>query len=156
MVRLEIEMAVIGAVNELLCNPQETSGEYPLLNDEIIFEYLRMMEARSGYAVVNGFSRKSLDWFFSNYNQLFQHDPHRSMQDKQFYRLRIDKLLPHLELSDGGRCQLNQPQINTLIKRMMDILDPCVNYPLDFLNGMRLLGVLEGNEDDTHGLELER
>lgn len=160
MVRLEVEMAVIGTVNELLIqgteSTWETGREYLSMDEEIVFEYSRMMEARSGYAVVNGFSSSSLNGFFANCNRLFQYDPYGSVQTgKESYRLRIEELLSPIEIPEEGLHSLARPQINTLIAHMMDILDPSVNYPFDFLEDMQLLGVLVDNGKDTYELAVE-
>lgn len=160
MVRLEIEMAIIGTVNELLIQgatgTRELDNEGLSMDEDIVFKYSRMIEARSGYAVVNGFSGGSLNRFFSSCNRLFQYDPFRSIQgNKPSYRLRIEELLSPLEFLEGDVYSLKQPQINTVIGRMMDILDPSVNYPFDFLEDMQLLGVLVDHEEDAHVLSVE-
>lgn len=142
MVRLEIEMAVIGTINELL-QSNKKNNEYLSIDADIVSEYSRLMEIRSGYAVVNGFSSISLNQFFSNCYELFQYDPYRSVEKgKPSYRLRIEKLLPHPEFTEMRLKNLEEQQINTLVGRMMDILDPSVNYPLNFLEDMKLIGVL--------------
>lgn len=158
MVRLEMEMAVIGAVNELLMQDvQDSWYEHLSMNEDIIFEYSRMMEVRTGYAVVNGFSRGALNHFFSSCNQLFQYDPYKSAQEgKQFYRLRIEELLSPLELPEGGLRGLKQPQVTSLVGHMMDILDPSVNYPLDFLEDMRLIEVLEDERENQCAFAMGR
>lgn len=152
MVRLELEMAVIGTVNELLRQgPGGEEGEKQLLSldEELVFEYSRMMEARSGYAVVNGFSGDSLRSFLSGCDRLFQYDPFTSARkNKCSYRLRIEELLPPPELPEGDLYRLERPQIRALVGHMMDILDPSVNYPVDFLKDMRLLDVLVSHEGE--------
>jgi len=160
MVRLEKEMAVIGAINELLIQctkgKRELDDECLLMSEDIIFDYSRMMEVRSGYAVVNGFSSMSLNQFFSDCDQLFQYDPYRSAQEgKQAYRLRIEELLPPSELLEGSLCALERPQIDTLVGNIMDILDPSVNYPYDFLEDMQLLNVLMEDGGNMNGLVME-
>ncbi len=162
MVRLEVEMAVIGTVNELLTKEEnvgeveETGSKYLSMDEKIVFEYSRMIEARSGYAVINGFSSSSLNRFFANCNRLFQYDPYESVQrDKESYRLRIEELLPPQEIPNGGLRRLKKSQVGTLIGRMMDILDPSVNYPVDFLEDMKLLHVLEDNRENAYELAAE-
>lgn len=164
MVRLEKEMAVIGTVNELLRQgaqgvrvPDSGDGESLSMNEDIVFQYSRMMEARSGYAVVNGFSSSSLNQFFSDCDQLFQYDPYHSTEKgKQSYRLRVEELLPPSELPEGSLYSLEPSQIQTLVGHMVDILDPSVNYPFDFLKDMRLLDALAGDEEHVHGSAMER
>lgn len=149
MVRLEKETAIIGTVNELLLQGVGTTnpdGKGLLINEDIVFKYSRMMEIRSGYAVVNGFSGDSLNRFFSNCNRLFQYDPFvLTQENKPSYRLRTEELL---ECSEGNLYGLSRSQINAAIGRMIDILDPNLNYPLDFLEDMQLLGVLEANGEN--------
>lgn len=160
MVQLEMEMAVIGTINELLIqgikDDQEMDDERLSMNEDIVFKYSRMIEARSGYAVVNGFSGISLNRFFSDCDQLFQYDPCRSAQEgKPSYRLRIEELLPHSAFWEGSLHGLGRPQIDILVGRMMDILDPSVNYPFDFLEDMQLLEVLMNDGEDVHELVME-
>lgn len=156
MVRLEKEMAVIGTINELLIQGSKDRGELDdeclSMSEDLVFEYSRMMEARSGYAVVNGFSSISLNQFFSDCDQLFQYDPYRSeVNGKRAYRLRIEELLRPSERLAGSLCSLEPPQIHTVVGRMMDILDPSVNYPFDFLEDMQLLDVLKADRENEEG-----
>lgn len=155
MVCLEIEMAVIGTINELLIqgaakNAKVIDNRSLLIDDALVFEYSRMMEARSGYAVVNRFSGDSLNRFFSTCSRLFQFDPYQSAQrGRKLYRLRTEDLLPALEFPKEDLCHLKRTQINTLIGHMMDILDPSMNYPVDFLEDMQLIAALEGSGEDA-------
>ena len=131
MVQLEKDMAVIGAVNELLRQHEENI----VINAIIVCEYTRMMEARSGYAVVNGFSAGSLTDFLWNHSNFFQYDPSESEKHAQpSFRLQTGNSgMPH-EMGD----------IRMFVGRMLTTLDPTLNLPYAFLADMQLLDVLSG------------
>lgn len=127
MVSLEKDMAVIGAVNELLLQKQNPI----FINSNIIYQYVRMMEARSGYAVVRGFSTESLYNLLKNKTELFQYDLCESFKCQEpTYRV----------LYADSDCFKN---IKEFIIHMIDALDPALNYPYDFLESMRLIDALE-------------
>lgn len=126
--RLEKELALIGCANEILLQ-----GLEPYINMEIMLQYIRMLEARSGYAVMPGFSQDSLEWLLSRHGDLFQHDLQRSGDAGQkTYRI----------LFGGGR---DEQAIERFAQKMIVALDPAVNYPLCFLEDMRLLPALQGD-----------
>lgn len=131
MVRLEKDMAVIGTVNELLRQHEEDI----VINANIICEYARMMEARSGHAVVNGFSAGSLTDFLWNHSDFFRYDPGESEKHAQpSFRLQTgDSGIPR-EMED----------IRMFVGRMLTTLDPALNLPCAFLGDMQLLDTLSG------------
>ena len=148
MVRLAKEIAVIGAISELLYERQEAElhdvPDFCLsLNTTTVFEYSRQLEALSGYAIINDFSSSTLDRLFGEYDQLFQYDPYQSIQeDDKVYRVRLDALLPSSVQAGAFLPELEMDQINTLVNRLFQVLEPSVNYPFDLLQKMRLLDVL--------------
>lgn len=134
MISLEKELALIGCANELLLR-----GQNPFINFGIVFQYARMMEARSGYAVVLGFSQETLERLLSKHQELFQHDLVRSAEyGQKTYRILIE---------GAERGQQIWPALDIVqhIQKMLDILDPALNYPLPFLDEMRLLPALQGS-----------
>ncbi|MDE7244970.1 MAG: hypothetical protein K2O18_13495 [Oscillospiraceae bacterium] len=132
MVSLNKELAVIGTVNETLLQKLK-----PLINFDLVWEYSRMMEARSGYAVVNEFSREALERLLSSHEEFFQYDYLESAsRGKPTYRIRIG----------ADSSDMTPKQIARLTAKMMDKLDPVVNYPVDFLEeDMRLRNVLRSD-----------
>ena len=125
---LEREIAVIGCTNEILLQ-----GLEPYINAEIVHQYIRMLEVRSGYAVIPGFSWDVLEGLLSRSESLFQYDLRKSGEMRQeTYRI----------LFEGER---NEQAIGRFIQEMIDILDPAVNYPLSLLKDMRLLPALQGD-----------
>lgn len=119
MVRLEKEMAVIGATYELLKNKQE-----PVLDIDVLLQYIKAMEIRSGLAVMPGFSAKSLDLMFRKYECLF--DRYVDTDGKITYR-------PKTGRDDA----------DAFTVRMLDHMDPALNYPYGFIESTGLLPVLE-------------
>lgn len=157
MVRLEKEIAVIGVISELLHEPQTWQGmELPdvqncclPLNVATVFEYSRQLETRSGHAIINGFSGSTLNQFFLEYDQLFQYDPYQSMQkDDRIYQVRLDTLLPAFAKVETNFAELASEQINTLVGRLFQVLEPSLNYPFDLLQEMHLLDTLIGMSMD--------
>lgn len=150
MVRLAKEIAVIGAIRELLYERQE--AELPdvpnfclSLNTATVFEYSRQLEALSGYAIINDFSGSTLDRFFLEYDQLFQYDPYQSIQeDDKVYRVRLDALLPSSVQAGMLLPELELDQINKLVNRLFRVFEPSVNYPFDLLQKMQLMDALTG------------
>ena len=119
MVRLEKEMAVIGATYELLKNKQE-----PVLDIDVLLQYIKAMEIRSGLAVMPGFSAKSLDLMFRKYECLFER--YVDTDGKITYK-------PKTGRDDA----------DTFAMRMLDHMDPALNYPYGFIESTGLLPVLE-------------
>ncbi len=124
LIRLNKELAVIGATNELLRQHME-----PAINFDVVCEYTRMLETRSGYAVLHGFTEESLQQFLREHKNLFQYDYAKTvLTGKPTYRLSVVPMDEH--------------QIKAFVGNMMDCLDPAINYPIDFLEDMRLMDVL--------------
>ncbi len=91
-----------------------------------------MLETRSGYAVVHGFSEKSLEQFLRTHKNLFQYDYNQTaLTGKPTYKPIISNLSP-----------MHEHEIKTFIGTIMDYLDPAINYPITFLEDMRLMDVL--------------
>lgn len=125
--RLESELAIIGCTNEILLQ-----GLEPYINAEIVLQYIRAMEIRSGYALMPGFSQGSLEWLLSRHEDLFQHDLQRSEEaGQETYRI----------LFEGGR---DEQATERFVQKMIVALDPSVSYPLYLLEDMRLLPALQG------------
>ena len=125
--RLEKELALIGCANEILLQ-----GLEPYINTEIVLQYIRTMEIRSGYVLMPGFSQDSLEWLLSRHEDLFQHDLKRSDEaGQETYRI----------LFEGGR---DEQAIERFVQKMIVALDPSVSYPLYLLEDMRLLPALQG------------
>lgn len=124
MIRLNKELAVIGTANELLRQHME-----PVINFDVVCEYTHMLETRSGYAVLHGFTEESLQQFLCEHKNLFQYDYAKTtLTGKPTYRL--------------SAAQMDEHQIKTFVGNMVDCLDPAINYPCDFLEDMRLMDVL--------------
>lgn len=144
MVRLQTEMAVIGAVYDELCHGDAAEADkeelYVLLTKEKVLRYSRDLEDRSGYAIINGFSAQSLKSFFDDNQYLFQYDPYASALNEQpapIYRLRVENLSPPVPVPDQkGALSL------ALIRKMVEFLDPVINYPFNLLKQMGMLDVL--------------
>ncbi len=137
MIRLGKELAVIGATNELLLQHRE-----PFINFNIVCKYTRMLENRSGYAVLHGFSEKSLQEFLCMRENLFRYDYAETViAGKPTYRLLVNNLLPMCK----NELAMDEHQIKTLVRNMMDCLDPALNYPIAFLEYMGLIDILKGS-----------
>lgn len=124
MVRLEKEMAVIGVVNYILRHP----GHDAPLNMDTMRKYARMMEVKTGLAVVLGFSQESLDAFLGRYPDLFVNtDP----CGRGKYRM-------------GPYAAPETPEeITAFVADLITRMDPALNYPMDFIETMGILGSLE-------------
>lgn len=129
MVALQKEIAVIGAVNELLLFRKK-----PVLNGSVVFQYSRMLETISGYAVVCGFSRATLEWFLDTHKELFRYDDLESEARGE----------PSYTLQDWDASEWTPGAVTGMIQKMLVHLDPAVNYPMDFLEAMRLIDALGG------------
>lgn len=150
MVRLQTEMAVIGTVYDDLCHEDAAAdgGElYISLTREKVLQYSRNLEERSGYAIINGFSAQSLKKFFDDNQYLFQYDPYASALNEQtapIYRLRVENLRPPVVPVPEQEEALSL----ALIRRMIEFLDPVINYPFNLLKQMRMLDVLTGGQPE--------
>lgn len=124
MVRLEKEMAIVGVVNYILRHP----GHDAPLNMDTMRKYARMMEVKTGLAVVLGFSQESLDAFLSRYPDLFANtDP----CGRGKYRM-------------GPYAAPETPEeITAFVANLLTRMDPALNYPMDFIKSMGILGSLE-------------
>lgn len=122
MISLNKELAVTGMINELLL--QGDKDVY--ININIMCEYTRLLEARSGYAVLHGFSEKSL-------NELLMFKP-RLFEYSYIETDRSGKITYKVKGTNRDRIRLMQ--------NILDELDPAVNYPCDFLESMKVLELL--------------
>lgn len=124
MVRLEKEMAVVGVVNYILRHP----GHDAPLDMDTMRKYARMMEVRTGLSVVLGFSQESLDAFLGRYPDLFVNtDP----CGRGKYRM-------------GPYAAPGEPEeITAFVADLITRMDPALNYPMDFIEAMDILGSLE-------------
>lgn len=124
MVRLEKEIAVIGVVNYILRHP----GHDAPLDMDTMRKYARMMEVKTGLAVVLGFSQESLDAFLGRYPDLFVNtDPY----GKGKYRM-------------GPYAAPKTPEeITAFVANLITRMDPALNYPMNFIEAMGILGSLE-------------
>lgn len=124
IVRLEKEIAVIGVVNYMLRHP----GHDAPLDMDTMRKYARMMEVRTGLAVVLGFSQESLDAFLGRYPDLFVNtDPY----GKGKYRM-------------GPYAAPKTPEeITAFVANLITRVDPALNYPMNFIEAMGILGSLE-------------
>lgn len=129
MVALQKEIAVIGAANELLLFRKN-----PVLNGSVVYQYSRMLEARSGYAVVCGFSRATLERFLDTHKELFRYDDLESEARGE----------PSYTLQDLDTSEWTPGAVTGMIQKMLIHLDPAVNYPMDCLEDMRLMDALGG------------
>jgi|GluameStandDraft_1065615.scaffolds.fasta_scaffold03991_5 hypothetical protein len=149
MVRLQTEMAVISTIGNMLINllsGDETGHALSItLDKKKILDYTRNLENDSGYAILNGFSEQTLDQFFINNYALFQFDPDSSSGCDSSYRLRLENL--HL---GGVQPDHKVPNFSqTVIRWMINVLDPAINYPMDLLRKMGVLDVLAAEPDEV-------
>lgn len=124
MVRLEKEMAVVGVMNYILRHP----GHDAPLDMDTMRKYARMMEIRTGLAVVLGFSQESLDAFLGRYPDLFVNtDP----CGRGKYRM-------------GPYAAPDTPEeITAFVADLITRMDPALNYPMNFIEAMGILESLE-------------
>lgn len=132
MVQLEKEMAVIGTVTEML-RKYDNKSEEVRVDIKMIYNYSLLLELRSGYTVVNGFTESALEDFLKRNDEIFCY-----LKPSASYRLRVDRLLPESE-----RTKPSLESANRLVRSLIELWDPSVNYPLDVLNSMRLPEVSE-------------
>ena len=132
MVQLEKEMAVIGTVAEML-RKYDNKSEDVRVDIKMIYDYSLLLELRSGYTVVNGFTESALEDFMKNNDEIFSY-----VKPSASYRLRVDRLLP-----ESGLAKSSIESANRLVRRLIELWDPSVNYPLDVLDSMRLPEVSE-------------
>lgn len=124
MVRLEKEMAVVGVVNHMLRHP----GRDAPLDMDAMRGYARMMEVRTGLAVVLGFSQESLDAFLGRYPELFVNT---APYGRGKYRI-------------GPYAAPETPEeITAFVANLITRMDPALNYPMAFIEAMGILGSLE-------------
>lgn len=124
MVRLEKEMAVVGVVNYMLRHP----GHDAPLDMDTMRKYARMMEVKTGLAVVLGFSQENLNGLLARYPDLFANtDP-------------CGRGKYHM----GPYAAPDTPErITAFIADLITRMDPALNYPMDFIRAMGILGSLE-------------
>lgn len=132
MVQLEKEMAVIGTVAEMLRKYNNKSEEVQV-NIKMIYNYSLLLELRSGYTVVNDFTESALEDFLKRNDEIFY-----CIAPDESYRLHVDRLLP-----DSERAKPSLESANRLIRNLIELWDPSVNYPLDVLDSMHLPEVSE-------------
>ena len=153
MVRLQTEMAVISTFYDLLeqqpvdWDPKEP--QYISVDRQEILDYSRRLEEDSGYAIINAFSERSLDQFFTENYLLFQFDPCAPAQRNgcPAYRLRIE----NLKSAGPSKKKTGKEFAKLIVRRMVEFLDPAVNYPFDLLEKMKMLDILlaDPNENDS-------
>ena len=126
MVSIDLDIAVIGAVGELL-----STGKEPVLSSAVVCEYTRMLEERSGLAVLNHFTRE---------------DVGRFLRDSPFFE--VSEYSEPMKYKLKG-CRdvsvLTEPGILRILRKLMDAYDPRLNYPMELLEDMRLISVLEAD-----------
>lgn len=149
MVRLQTEMAIISTIGsiltDLLLGDETGRASSITLDKKKILDYTRSLENTSGYAILNGFSEQTLDQFFINNDALFQFDPDSSSGRDSAYRLRLENL--HL---GGALPDHADPEFSsTVIRQMIDVLDPAINYPMDLLRRMGVWDVLATDPDEA-------
>ena len=140
MVRIEKEMAIIMTVNFLIDSNRKLEFGYSEVSGE-----LRLLEAQTGYAILQGFSQESLEeWMAGKYN-LFTHVYDK---DRKVFRLNIDKILRRsLESWEDPTVKVDRLTGDRLVNKLIDLLDPALNYPIDVFEASDILRFLEADSE---------
>lgn len=145
MIRLKKEMAIIATVlQELKAKPEWDLDKTPIfLQEKNVLDYSDLLDTQSHYAVINDFSKTTLEQFFEENDFLFQRVSSNQNTDDESspqYKLQVDSL----QLAASG----NDPDENYfrfITKCLFELLDPVVNYPSDLLSQMNIEAALSGN-----------
>lgn len=117
MFKFEEKLAVIATVRDKLAKNETgiTANDVKQMSADL--------ENRTGHAVLNEFTARTLNIFFSRHSDYFRYDRRDPESENPIYEIRTD--------AHGD-----------IVKDMIHKLDPRLNYPLDFLQATGLLSDL--------------
>lgn len=119
MIRLQKDFAVIATAQLVV----KQGGDK--INAETVKQFSRGLESQTGIAVINSFTDESLNMFFRNHPDFFKRTYQRDEDGNPIYEIR-----PMYDLA----------------QRMIQAIDPAVNYPMEILRAagmLKPLGVFE-------------
>lgn len=108
---IDLKLLITGMIMEYVRMGYEDTI---IIGADSLCDYIRMLSARTGYAIFNDTTESELIEFLSRYYKLFTRVPHTNY----FY--------------------LNSSLENP-IKTVLSELDPPLNYPIDLLKNMQLI-----------------
>ena len=111
MIFLDLKTAVFAAATELI-----RTQSPPTLTTPLILSHENLLEARTGHYVIMQFADWEVEEFLMGRKDVFQMQ--RNLDRSFSYRIR--------------------PEFSASIPRLMEVLDPMLNHPIDFLREIGL------------------
>lgn len=111
MIFLDLKTAVYAAATELI-----RTQSPPILTTPLIYSYVTLLEARTGHSIIMRFGDGEMEEFLMRRKDVLQMQ--RNLDGSFSYRIR--------------------PEFSASIPRLMEVLDPMLNHPIDFLREIGL------------------